>query len=121
MSFFNRLVWFQVVLLTNDYRIPGQTLGQALIGAPPFWLLVILTLSIILPWVRLRKVPVRAEVLSSHAIRLYFDYGMNAPLQCNEFIFIFVSQSHLYLAPSRESQTTRYLNGMALPPFRSQT
>lgn len=35
-----------------------------------------MTLSIILPWVRLRKVPVRAVVLSSHAVRLYFDYGM---------------------------------------------
>lgn len=34
-----------------------------------------MTGSIILPWIRLRKVPVRAEVLSSHAVRLYFDYG----------------------------------------------
>ncbi len=34
-----------------------------------------MTSSIILPWLRLRKVPVRAEVLSSHAVRLYFDYG----------------------------------------------
>ena len=35
-------------------------------------------MSIILPWVRLRKVPVRAEVLSNHAVRLYFDYGTSA-------------------------------------------
>lgn len=65
----------QIVLLTNDYRMPGQTLGHALIHAPPFWLVAILTISIILPWLRLRKVPVRAEVLSTHAVRLYFDYG----------------------------------------------
>ena len=34
-----------------------------------------MSISIILPWLRLRKVPVRAEVLSSHAVRLYFDYS----------------------------------------------
>lgn len=64
-----------MVLLTNDYRSSGQSLGQALVHSPPFWLVVIMTSSIILPWLRLRKVPVRAEVLSSHAVRLYFDYG----------------------------------------------
>lgn len=45
--------------------------------APPFWLVTIMTGSIILPWLRLRKVPVRAEVLSKHAVRLYFDYGQS--------------------------------------------
>lgn len=65
----------QIVLLTHDYRLPGQSLGQALIRAPPFWLVSVMTMSIILPWIRLRKVPVRAEVLSPHAVRLYFDYG----------------------------------------------
>jgi len=42
--------------------------------APPFWLVCALTMSIILPWIRLRKVSVRADVLSNHAVRLYFDY-----------------------------------------------
>lgn len=32
--------------------------------------------SIILPWLRLRRVPVRSVVLSDHAVRLYFDYGV---------------------------------------------
>ncbi|PAV16912.1 nonribosomal peptide synthetase 12 [Pyrrhoderma noxium] len=73
------LVWAQVVLLTNDYRAVGQTLGHALLTSAPFWLLVVLTMSIILPWVRLRKVPVRAEVLSNHAARLYFDYVTPVP------------------------------------------
>ncbi|GLB38322.1 putative adenylate-forming reductase, a natural product biosynthesis enzyme that resembles non-ribosomal peptide synthetases, yet serves to modify one substrate, rather than to condense two or more building blocks [Lyophyllum shimeji] len=68
------LVWAQTVLLTNDYRTAGQTLGQALISSAPFWLLLVMTGSLILPWLRLRKVPVRAEVLSPHAVRLYFDY-----------------------------------------------
>ncbi len=68
-------VWAQVVSLINDYRAPGQSLGHALVMAPPFWLVCVLTMSIILPWIRLRKVPVRADVLSNHAVRLYFDYG----------------------------------------------
>ena len=69
------LVWCQVVLLTNDYRAPGETLGHALVHAPPFWLVAVMTGSIVLPWLRLRKVPVRAVVMSKHAVRLYFDYG----------------------------------------------
>ncbi|PIL22505.1 transporter [Ganoderma sinense ZZ0214-1] len=73
------LVWCQVILLTNDYRAPGETLGRALVHAPPFWLVTIMTGSIILPWLRLRKVPVRAEVLSKHAVRLYFDYVTPRP------------------------------------------
>ncbi|KAI0057830.1 hypothetical protein BV25DRAFT_1811902 [Artomyces pyxidatus] len=68
------LVWCQIVLLTNDYRTPGEALGHALVRAPVFWLVLILTLSIILPWARLQKVPVRAVVLSKHAVRLYLDY-----------------------------------------------
>ncbi|KAA1469841.1 nonribosomal peptide synthetase 12 [Dentipellis sp. KUC8613] len=68
------LVWVQVVLLTNDYRQVGQSLGHALVHSPPFWMVAVMTVSLILPWLRLRKVPVRAEVLSNHAVRLYFDY-----------------------------------------------
>ncbi|KAH9947577.1 hypothetical protein B0H21DRAFT_737879 [Amylocystis lapponica] len=73
------LVWAQVVLLINDYREPGQTLGTSVVRSPPFWLVLILTSSIILPWLRLRKVPVQAEVLSDHAVRLYFDYVDTQP------------------------------------------
>ena len=69
----------QVILLTNDYRSPDETFGHALVHAPPFWLVTVMTCSIILPWLRLRKVPVRAEVLSKHAVRLYFDYGPSMP------------------------------------------
>ena len=65
----------QVIFLIKDYKQPGQTLGRAVVEAPPFWLVLILTCSIILPWLRLRKVPVRAEVLSNHCVRLHFDYG----------------------------------------------
>jgi hypothetical protein len=69
------IVWIQSILIINDYRKPGETLGHALSHSTSFWLVVIFTASIILPWLKLRKVPVRSVVLSSHAIRLYFDYG----------------------------------------------
>lgn len=68
----------KVVLLINDYREPGTSLGSAVVHSAPFWLVVILTCSIILPWLRLRKVTVRSEVLSDHAVRLYFDYGASS-------------------------------------------
>jgi len=73
------LVWAQIVLLTNDFRTSSETLGHALVTSPAFWLVVVLTASIILPWARLRKVSVRAEVLSEHCVRLYFDYVNTQP------------------------------------------
>lgn len=69
------LVWVQVVSLANDYRSPSESLGRALSRAAPFWLPLIMTVSIILPWIRLRKVEVKSVVLSKHAVRIYFDHG----------------------------------------------
>lgn len=39
--------------------------------------------SIATSWMRLRKYPVKAEILSDHALRLHFDYGnlKTLPLQ----------------------------------------
>ncbi|KAI0314081.1 hypothetical protein OF83DRAFT_1064404 [Amylostereum chailletii] len=73
------LVWAQVILLANDYRPSGQPLHRALVHSAPFWLVVVLTLSIVHPWTRLRKVTVRSEVLSSHCVRIYFDYVTPKP------------------------------------------
>lgn len=67
------LFWVQTVVFTNDVR-GFKTLGQALAESPGFWLLLIATLSVILPWLNLRKVTVRADILSQHAVRLYFTY-----------------------------------------------
>ncbi|EAU85234.1 nonribosomal peptide synthetase 12 [Coprinopsis cinerea okayama7 len=73
------LVWVQFISLTIDYMPEGQTLGQTLVKSPYFWLVIILTVSIIWPWLRLRKVDVRSEVLSKHAVRFWFDYGVTPP------------------------------------------
>ncbi|KAH6906423.1 nonribosomal peptide synthetase 12 [Coprinopsis sp. MPI-PUGE-AT-0042] len=70
------LVWVQFMFLTLDYLPEGQTLGYALARSPHFYLVIILTCSVIWPWFRLRKVECKAEVLSNHAVRLWFDYGV---------------------------------------------
>ncbi|KAG8734036.1 hypothetical protein FRC11_013092 [Ceratobasidium sp. 423] len=68
------LVWALIILLTNDYKAPEISLARALRTNASFWMICVITLSIISSWLRLRKVNVRSVVLSNHAIRLYFDY-----------------------------------------------
>lgn len=68
------LFWAQVVSMSNDSKASDMSLGGACVRSPSFWLLFISSLSVISPWLFLRKVPVEAEVLSDHAVRLHFDY-----------------------------------------------
>ncbi|KAG7088434.1 hypothetical protein E1B28_012427 [Marasmius oreades] len=86
------MVWAQVILLVNDYKLPGQSLGNALKTNPSFWLVVVFTVSLVLPWLRLRKVDVRSVVLSNHAVRFYFDYGVTPTAGS----FVRVSESPLF-------------------------
>lgn len=74
------LFWAQTLLNTEVQRhITGKSFSQQLGNSPIFWCLFVTTFSLILPWVRLKKVPVRAEPLSAHAVRLHFAYT-NVPL-----------------------------------------
>lgn len=71
------LFWTQTFLgladeVTNSPLSP--TYASVLVTAPPFWILLVATLSIASSWFWLRQVPVDAEVLSNHAVRLHFDY-----------------------------------------------
>ncbi|KAH6985429.1 hypothetical protein EDB80DRAFT_767922 [Ilyonectria destructans] len=68
------LFWAQVVLTCNDSKDSSTFLGGACVRSASFWLLTVATASIALSWVFLQKVPVQAEVLSDHAVRLHFDY-----------------------------------------------
>jgi hypothetical protein len=77
------LVWAQVVLLNKDYKPEDISLGHALVKAAPFWLTLILTLSIAGPWTHLRKVKVESEVLSNHCLRIHFDGKELFYSQCN--------------------------------------
>ncbi|TID21018.1 putative nonribosomal peptide synthetase 12 protein [Venturia nashicola] len=72
------LLWAQTILVTDSLRT-DITLGHALVTNPSFWLLSTATASIIYPWLHLRKVAVRPELLSNHAIRLHFDYTETYP------------------------------------------
>ena len=70
------LFWVNILLvLRAQSKTPGsESLGMLVLKAPTFWLLVIITFSIVLPWLRLRKVNARPEVLSNHATRIHMDY-----------------------------------------------
>ncbi|KAF9266805.1 hypothetical protein L218DRAFT_751485 [Marasmius fiardii PR-910] len=102
------LLWALSILVVKDYKQPGQSLHYALKFSPAFWLTVVLTASIILPWLRLRKVPVKCEVLSDHALRIFFDSNANAMPGS----FMRISQSPLWewhsFATIREPGKTGY-------------
>ncbi|EMC92902.1 hypothetical protein BAUCODRAFT_37813 [Baudoinia panamericana UAMH 10762] len=71
------LFWVSLVLLARDQArasASGLTIGQSLVQLPAFWLLIIISCHAIYPWLLLRKVAVvRAERLTDHAIRIYYD------------------------------------------------
>jgi hypothetical protein len=50
--------------------------GGDLPAAPGFWVLAVLTFSVALPWLRLRRVPVAIERPSSHVALARFDHGV---------------------------------------------
>ncbi|KAJ6037009.1 hypothetical protein N7540_001288 [Penicillium herquei] len=64
-----------LMLFAKEFSSAEQmSLGKFLVQLPAFWFLLITVVAIIQPWLMLRKVPVRAEKLSNHAVRLHFDY-----------------------------------------------
>ncbi|KAK6511346.1 hypothetical protein TWF481_000266 [Arthrobotrys musiformis] len=66
------IIWVQAIVMANATR--GVTsLGKTLAQNPSFWFLITISVCIIYPWLRLRKVVVRPQRLSQHATRLWFD------------------------------------------------
>jgi len=76
------LFWVEIFLvLKAQSQMPGSSsLGMAVVQAPAFWFLLMITFFIILPWLRLRKVAAYPEVLSSHAVRIHFKYMKMGPI-----------------------------------------
>lgn len=76
------LFWVETLLVCNaQTKIPGsKSLGIIVIKTPAFWLLLIITFFIILPWIRLRKVDAYPEILSNHAVRIRFKYMKVGPV-----------------------------------------
>jgi hypothetical protein len=69
------LFWGQTVLFANDQRGTAN-LTTTLLASPAFWLLLLVTMSIALPWLRLKKVPVKIERPSDHVSLARFNYGV---------------------------------------------
>lgn len=67
------LFWAMALVFARD-RNPSADLGQVLLTSVSFWMLPLLTLSIALPWLRLRKVPVTLVKPSSHAVIARFNH-----------------------------------------------
>jgi hypothetical protein len=68
------LYWVLLGLSTRDsIRVSRASTAEAYLRNPSIWLIAIATSAIIFPWIFLRRVPIRSEVLSRHAIRLCFD------------------------------------------------
>ncbi|MDP5210680.1 hypothetical protein [Microbulbifer sp. 2205BS26-8] len=62
------LFWIQTCLLVNGI--------SDLIQSPSFWGLCIITFSVILPWLRLKKVKIDIDSPSSHVALTRFDHGV---------------------------------------------
>ncbi len=69
------LFWVQTFLLGADLQ-PELTASALMLSSFSFWSLAIVTLSVALPWFRLRRVPVNIETPSDHVALLKFDYGV---------------------------------------------
>lgn len=67
------LFWAEIMLLAHNMsESTGENMGMVLLHLPTFWILIIITFHIILPWLRLRKWHFEPERLSPHALRLRF-------------------------------------------------
>ncbi|KAK9428649.1 hypothetical protein V1505DRAFT_201231 [Lipomyces doorenjongii] len=75
------LFWASLFVSTGSTaHAQGRPYAVCLYKSAAFWWLLHITLLIVYPW-RLRKGHVRPEILSSHAIRLHFDYALVALCQ----------------------------------------
>ena len=76
------LFWIEILLVSHaQAKAPGSNpLGIIVIQSPAFWILLVITFFIILPWLRLRKVDAFPEVLSNHAVRIRFKYMKIGPV-----------------------------------------
>lgn len=68
------LVWVHLLVVANSIRSRETPLGIVFITQPATIMVAIITGSIILPWLSLKKVAVVPVRLSPHAVRIYFDY-----------------------------------------------
>ncbi len=68
------LFWVQIILITKQQN-SQISFSEALYTSFSFWMLVLITISIALPWLRLKKVKVDITRPSNHVILARFNYG----------------------------------------------
>ncbi|MFC5045695.1 amino acid adenylation domain-containing protein [Aquimarina hainanensis] len=68
------LFWVQTLVFLG-VNAEEQTIFQAVVDSYSFWLLVVITVSIALPWLRLKKVKVDMTRPSNHVVLARFNYG----------------------------------------------
>ncbi len=68
--------WSLLVLFTLHSVLLADATGKTFPGSGPFWVLLVVVTSVALPWLRLRRVPVRISRPSPHVALLSFDYGV---------------------------------------------
>jgi len=68
------LVWVNTVLFLSNTR-GGASLAAAVVTAPNLWMLTAATTSTVVPWLRLRRVPIRVQRPSSHVAMVHLDVG----------------------------------------------
>ncbi|KAK4544199.1 hypothetical protein LTR36_004409 [Oleoguttula mirabilis] len=67
------LVWAQTMIgAVASARRGGHPVGRTLIADPTFWFLIVITCCLVYPWLWLRRLPVDAKQLSTHATELHF-------------------------------------------------
>ncbi|XP_026408845.1 adenylate-forming reductase 06235-like [Papaver somniferum] len=74
------LVWVFIVL-TNSYEPYQKTndfSSSRFIKTQEFWITLVITIVIILPWLTVRRVPVRISTPSNHASIIKFEGGIKA-------------------------------------------
>ncbi|TLD30423.1 hypothetical protein PspLS_02400 [Pyricularia sp. CBS 133598] len=66
--------WAQTLLIAfDDSPAMGLSYGRALLISPSFWLLLLITLLVIYPWIRLRRRKIQVEPLSKHCVKINFS------------------------------------------------
>ncbi|KAK5081733.1 hypothetical protein LTR05_007867 [Lithohypha guttulata] len=94
------LFWLHLFLFNHvQYRLnDNKGWLEILYKTPNFYFLLITTFVIFEPWFRLKKVPVRAETLSDHAIRLHFTHQNLAICTTPRFSDYILKEWHAFAA-----------------------
>ncbi|NUR62526.1 MAG: hypothetical protein HOV87_28295 [Catenulispora sp.] len=68
--------WAALALLWTQTLLVAHSDGRSLPATPAVWVLVLITFSVALPWLRLRRVAVTLDRPSSHVVLAHFDHGV---------------------------------------------